>query len=74
MKLYYVVEKQTQDIAGIEECTGWATVRSYTIEGYDVIKMLSEFDVKLEDSIEDELQFWLDNNGYEDNEYEMIEL
>lgn len=74
MKLYYVVEKQTRNIAGIEECTGWKTIRSYTIEGHECIKMLSEFDVKLEDSSEDELQLWLDNNGYEDEEFEMIGL
>ena len=74
MKLYYVVDKQTQSIDSIEECTGWMTIRSYTIEGYDCIKMLSEFDVKLEDSAEDELQFWLDHNGYEDKEFEMIKL
>jgi hypothetical protein len=71
--LYYTVEKQIINLDGIEECTGWKTITVYEIV-LDKPKLWFELDVKNEDSSEDEIQEWLDSNGFEDREYEFERL
>jgi len=72
-KLFYTVEKQTQDIDSIEECTGWKLICVYEI-ALDQPKLWCEIEVMNESSSEAEIQEWLDNNGYEDREYEFVLL
>ena len=71
--LYYTVEKQTTNLDGIEECTGWKTISVYEIV-LDKPKLWFELDANNEDSSEDEIQEWLDSNGFEDREYEFERL
>ena len=71
--LYYTVEKQTTNLDGIEECTGWKTISVYEIV-LDKPKLWFELDAKNEDSSENEIQEWLDSNGFKDREYEFERL
>ena len=71
--LYYTVEKQIINLDGIEECTGWKTITVYEIV-LDKPKFWFELDAKNKDSSEDEIQEWLDSNGFEDREYEFERL
>ena len=71
--LYYTVEKQITNLDGIEECTGWKTISVYEIV-LDKPKLWFELDAKNEDSSENEIQEWLDSNGFEDREYEFERL
>ena len=71
--LYYTIERQTQMIDTIEECTGWDTIRVYEIAN-DIPKLWFELEAKSENFIFQEIQTWLDNNGFEDREYFFTEL
>lgn len=73
-KLYYVVEKLTTDVGDdIHELSGWKTITVHTIENNELKKW---FDLEGENVLnsQDEIQDYLDDNGYEDEEFEMIEL
>ena len=72
--LYYVVEKLTQDVGDdIHELTGWKTITVYTIENNKLVKF---FDIEGENSLntEDEIQDYLDDNGYGDEDIKFVEL
>lgn len=72
-KLYYTIEKETQTIDTIEECTGWKNIQVYEIV-HDQPKLWFELVARNEESSENEIQTWLDNNGFGDREYEFILL
>ena len=72
-KIYYTVEKQTQIIDTVEECTGWKDILVYKIEE-DKPKLWFEIEARNDESSEKEIQTWLDNNRFEDREYEMLWL
>lgn len=38
-KLFYVVEKQLEDIDGFEETTGWKTISVYEIKEKDLVRL-----------------------------------
>ena len=71
-KLYYVVNKETQDVGGdYQECTGNKTVSVYNI----VDNVPTEFfnlNLDLSQNSEEEIQEWLDDNC--DDEFELIKL
>ncbi len=73
-KLYYVVEKELQGTDGfVEETTGNKTVSVYEVENNE-IKKFTDLDILVEESSLEAIQEYLDDNGYEDEEYEFIEL
>lgn len=76
--LYYTIEKETQNIDGIEECTGHKTIRVYSIshKKVDGFVMEKEFDVEClnEDNSEEAIQDYLDDNGMGDEEFKLILL
>jgi len=72
-ELYYTIEKQTQTIDTIEECTGWKTIIVYDIVN-DTPKIWFEIESRNDEYSENEIQTWLDNNGFEDKEYSFTEL
>lgn len=74
-KLYYTVEKQTQDVGDdIQELTGWKSIVVYEIAN-DRPKVFFEIDeAENANSTEKEIQEWLDNNGYGEREYDFIWL
>ena len=71
--LYYTVEKQTLTIDTVEECTGWKTIQVYQIV-LDRPKMRFKFEARNDDSSEEGIQTWLEDNGFENIEYEFVEL
>jgi len=70
-KLYYTVEKQTQTIDTVEECTGWKNIQVYEIV-LDRPKQWFDIEAKNDSSSENEIQTWLDNNGFGDRDYDMV--
>ena len=53
-KIYYVVEKQLEDVDGFEETTGWKNVCGYNIVGNEMVT-LCDFDMHNEDATVPEL-------------------
>jgi hypothetical protein len=73
-KLYYTVEKQLQDVGDdIQEATGWKTITVYEIMS-NKPKMLTEIEADCTDNSEEEIQSWLDMNGYGDDKFEFTQL
>lgn len=70
--LYYTVEKRLIDIDGIEEADGWKDITVYTIED-NIPKIMCEFDALNENSTEEEIQTWLDNEEIGE-EFESVKL
>ena len=72
-KLYYVVERDLFDFDDIQETTGVKNVRVYTIENGELQNWfnleLINSDITLE-----EIKDYLDDNGYETNNLQMIHL
>lgn len=72
-KLYYVVERELFDFDDIQETTGVKNVRVYIIENGELQNWfnleLINSDITLE-----EIKDYLDDNGYETNNIEMIQL
>jgi hypothetical protein len=71
--LFYVVEKQLQGNSDCEETTGWKTITVYEIIKNQP-KIFCEIEAKIEDSSENEIQTYLDNNGLEDQEFDFQQL
>lgn len=69
-KLYYTVEKEIEDN---EFLTGLKNVTVYEIINNEPKKFFS-LDLSLEDNSKDEIQDYLDDNGYGDDEFEFILL
>lgn len=73
-KLYYVVDKETNDVGGdCQECTGNKTVTVYNMVN-NVPTEFFNLDLELFQNSEEEIQEWLDDNGYGDDEFELIRL
>ena len=73
-KLYYVVEKKLQDVGDdIQEITGWKQITVYDMVN-NIPKIFCEIESENAINSEVEIQEYLDNNGYEDDEFEFIIL
>lgn len=72
-KLYYVVEKELQDVGDVEETTGYKTITCYDIVDNEP-KIFCEIQTQNVWNSEKEIQEYLDNNGYSDDEFEFIIL
>ena len=72
-KIYYVVEKELHGIDGFDEVTGNKSVRAYSCET-NGLKTFFTIETTNEHNSVEEMQYWLDDNGYEDNEYDFEEL
>ena len=53
-KIYYVVEKQLEDVDGFEETTGWKNVIGYHMENNEMVSVC-DFDMKNSDTTVSEL-------------------
>jgi len=71
--IYYVVEKELQDIDEFEVTTGWKTITVYKIKKKK-FKQWFEIEANKNNNSEKEIQTWLDNNGFEKKEFKMIIL
>lgn len=73
-KLYYTIEYGTQPSGGYcDELTGDKTITCYDIVD-NIPKMIAEIESLNTKNSKEEIQFWLDNNGYEDKEFELVQL
>lgn len=67
--LYYTIEYEKelfdQDIYNL---TGLKTINVYEISD-NLPKLFCSIESYIEESSEEEIQYWLDNNGYEDINY-----
>ena len=63
-KLYYVVEK---------ECTGFKTVTTYEIFSNELEKCFM-LDLQNEDKTVEKIKEYLSDNGYGDNEFDLVQL
>lgn len=66
--LYYTIRKHLILVDTVEECTGWKTINLYEIV-LDQPKLWCEIEAKNESNTIEEIQTWLDNNGFENIEY-----
>lgn len=73
-RLYYVIEKELQLIDTVEEATGFKTIRVYEIENDRPSNFCEINDVSIEDNSRKEIQDWLDDNGYGDETFDLINL
>ena len=74
-KLYYVVEKELHGINDIEETTGNKMIRVYDVDTqYMDLIVFCEIETFNYKNSESELRHWLDENGFEDELFEFIEL
>jgi len=71
--LFYVVEKQLKDVGEVEETTGWKNIIVYSIVENQP-KIFCEIEALTENSSVEEIQEYLDNNGYGDEEFEFTQL
>jgi cupin superfamily acireductone dioxygenase involved in methionine salvage len=72
-KIYYTIEKQTQTIDTIEECNGYKNIQVYRIKNNQP-KIWFQIEARNDEYSENEIQFWLDNNGFDEMNFEMILL
>ena len=75
--LYYVVEKQLQQIdleEGTEETTGWKTITVYDIDtqAMNLIE-ICQIEAKVVNNSEKEIYTYLENNN-DETEYNLIQL
>ena len=75
INLYYVVEKETEQDDNFEYTTGNKTITVYDIDTQSIqLVIFCEIEsLNFKDS-ENEIQHWLDNNGYKDEEYNFVKL
>jgi len=72
-KLYYTVEKQTQTIDTIEECSGWKNINVYEIV-LDIPKVWFDLEINNNASSQKEIKNWLNDNGFGNRNYDLILL
>ena len=72
-KIYYTIEKQTQTIDTTEECNGYKNIQVYRIKNNQP-KIWFQIEARNDEYSENEIQFWLDNNGFDEMNFEMILL
>lgn len=73
LQVYYTVDKELQNIDGFEETTGNKTVTTYTVENGKVEKFF-DLDLLNEDNSEEEIKDWLNDNGYEEKNIDLVLL
>lgn len=73
-KLYYTVEKQTQTIDTVEECTGWKTIIVYEIANDRPKEWFTLENVSNEESSQKAIEEYLEDNGFGDRNYDFIWL
>ena len=72
-KLYYVIEKEVQDIDDVQECTGYKDVTVYEITDNEPKRITTLTLENFTDS-QEEIFDWLSGNGYGDDVSDKYEL
>lgn len=72
--IYFTVDKELNEIdSGLFDATGNKTIVVYTIENNQP-KIFFELESTLEHNTIEEIQWWLDENGYGDEEFNIQDL
>jgi hypothetical protein len=71
--LYYVIEKELSSYDDIEETTGNKTVTVYDILN-NIPKIFTTLDLCNEDNTRDKIKEYLDDNGYSDETFNLVQL
>lgn len=72
--IYFTVDKELNEIdSGLFDTTGNKTITVYTIENNEP-KIFFEIESILENNSIEEIQWWLDENGYGDEEFNIQDL
>lgn len=72
-KIYYTVELETIDIDGTIECNGNKTITVYTIENNEP-KQWFDIDCDCSDNSKESINDYLNDNGYEDESFDIVLL
>lgn len=72
-KLYYTVQKETQQDDSFEYCTGTKNIAVYEIVK-DRPKLFFDVDVDNEDRCDESIDNWLEDNGFGNRLYDFVEL
>jgi len=72
-KLYYTVKKETATISGTETCTGMKTISVYEI-ALDKPHLWFNVECSNDTDPKDAINGYLNDNGFGDRVYELIEL
>lgn len=73
-KLYYVIQKELQDIGGCEEATGFKSISLYDVQNGEIVPFATINDVSNDDSTTDAIDDYLIDNGYGDEDIELKQL
>jgi hypothetical protein len=73
-KLYYTVEKETEFINEVQECTGFKSITMYSIENNTPEVIAQITDARNEDDSQEMILDYLNDNGFGDDDFEMIQL
>ena len=73
-KLYYSVTKETEVINESDECTGFKSIRMYSIQNNELDCIGTINDVNNSEISIDVIQDWLNDNGYGDDEFDFYIL
>jgi len=73
-KLYYVVEKELNNIDGNEEATGFKSISLYDVQEGAIIPFGTINDVENTNKSTDAIEEYLTDNGYGDEEFELKQL
>lgn len=73
-KLYYSVTKETEVINESDECTGFKSIRMYSIQNNELDCIGTINDVNNSEISIDVIQEYLDDNGYSDDEFDFYIL
>lgn len=72
-KLYYIIKKELQSVDDFEETTGHKNVSVYEIINNEPKNFFS-LDLMNDDNSEAAIQDYLDDNGFEDEDFTLIQL
>lgn len=73
-KLYYSVTKETEVINESDECTGFKSIRMYSIQNNELDCIGTINDINNSEISIDVIQEYLDDNGYSDDEFDFYIL
>lgn len=71
--LYFIIEKQLQDVGDVQETNGLKNIFVYEINN-NIPKLIHSIEVSMEDNSEASIQEYLDDNGYGDTYFKFIAL
>lgn len=73
--IFYVVEKELQDVGDIQETTGHKTISLYSIsENKETLECIGTIDCLTEENSKHKIEDYLEDNGFGDEDIELKQL